>query len=119
MPDQEFPGFSLSKRWNVARLTPEISSSSKAGSLNGATFCQSVSATDAAVGAKDADRTSAGDPPVEAANDIPAIPSTDTDLLGRFSLEARFACDIEEFLLYSLRTNARRTCCIRSTFRPL
>ena len=33
MPDPEFPGFSLSKRWNVARLTSEISSSSRAGDL--------------------------------------------------------------------------------------
>jgi len=31
MPDWEFPRPSLSKRWNVARLTSEISSSSRNG----------------------------------------------------------------------------------------
>ncbi|MDQ6868465.1 MAG: hypothetical protein M3178_08690 [Pseudomonadota bacterium] len=41
---------------------------------------------------------SASDPPVDAANDAPAIPSTDTALLGRFAFEARFTCDIAEFL---------------------
>jgi hypothetical protein len=91
----------LSKRWNVAKLTSEISSSSSAGIRNGAVLCQSISATDPTVGAaNDAGGISAGDPPVDAAKDIPAIPSTDTALLGRFPLEARFACDIEEFLLY-------------------
>jgi hypothetical protein len=62
-------------------------------------FCQI--ATDPAVGAaKDADGISAGEPPVDAAKDIPAIPSTDTVLLGRFPLEARLACAIAEFLLH-------------------
>ena len=54
--------------------------------------------------AKDAGGISAGDPPVEAAKDTPAIPSTETALLGRFSLEARFACGIAEFLLYPSST---------------
>ena len=50
---------------------------------------------------KDADGISAGDPPVDAAKDTPAIPSTDTALLvlGRCPFEARFACGIAEFLL--------------------
>jgi hypothetical protein len=60
-----------------------------------------MSATDPAVGvAKDAGGISAGDPPVDAARDMPAIPSTDAALLGRFPFEARFACAIAEFLLY-------------------
>jgi hypothetical protein len=41
---------------------------------------------------------SASDPPVDAAKDAPAIPSAETALLGRFPFEARFACDIAEFL---------------------
>jgi hypothetical protein len=48
-------------------------------------FCEGVSATNALV---------------DAAKEAPAIPSTDTALLGRFAFEARFACDIAEFLLY-------------------
>ena len=60
-----------------------------------------MSASDPAVGvAKDAGGISAGDPPVDAARDMPAIPSTDAALLGRFPFEARFACAIAEFLLY-------------------
>jgi hypothetical protein len=47
-----------------------------------------------------ADGTSATDPPVDAAKDSPATPSTDTALAGRFPFEGRFACDIAEFLLY-------------------
>ena len=35
MPDWGFPRLSLSKRWNVARLTSEISSSSRTGDLEG------------------------------------------------------------------------------------
>jgi hypothetical protein len=55
---------------------------------------------DPAVGvANGADATSAGDPPVDAAKDTPAIPSTDTALIGRFPFAARFACGIAEFLL--------------------
>jgi hypothetical protein len=50
--------------------------------------------------AKDADGISAGDPPVDAAKDTPAIPITDTVLLERFPFEARCACGIAEFLLY-------------------
>jgi hypothetical protein len=60
-----------------------------------------VSAADPALGAaNDADGISAGDPLVDAARDNPAIPSTDAALLGRFPLEARFACDMAEFLRY-------------------
>ena len=51
-------------------------------------FCDGISATG----------ISASDPLVDAAKDAPAIPSTDTALLGRFPFEARFACDIAEFL---------------------
>jgi hypothetical protein len=51
-------------------------------------FCDGISATG----------ISASDPPADAAKDAPAIPSTDTALLGRFPFEARFACDIAEFL---------------------
>ena len=61
---------------------------------------------------KDAGGTSAGDPPVDAAKDIPAIPRRDTALLGRFPFEARLACAIAEFLLYFPRPNPRRTYCI-------
>jgi len=105
MPDWEFPRSSLSKRWNVARLTSEISSSSSVATRNGTVFCHSISATDPAGGTDtdtdtDTGDISAGDPPVDAAKDIPAIPSTDTALLGRFPFEARFACGIAEFLLY-------------------
>jgi hypothetical protein len=108
MPDWEFPRSSLSKRWNVARLTSEISSSSSVGTRNGAASCQSRSATDPAGGdARDAGGIYAGDPPVDAAKDIPAIPSTDTALLGRFPFEARFACGIAEFLLDCPSTKIR------------
>src|ERR1700744_935610 len=108
MPDSEFPGFSLSKRWNVARLTSEISSSSRVGTRNGAAFCQSISAAEPAVGsAKGDDAIFAGDPPVDAAKDTPAIPRTDRALLGRFPFKARFACNMSEFLLTFLQTNAR------------
>jgi hypothetical protein len=74
-----------------------MSSSSSIGILNGAAFCQSISATGPRVGAaRGAGGISAGDPPVDAANDAPAIPSTDTALFGRFPFEARFACAIAE-----------------------
>jgi hypothetical protein len=42
----------------------------------------------------------ASNPLVDAAQEAPAIPSMDTALLGRFPFEARFVCDIAEFLLY-------------------
>jgi hypothetical protein len=96
----------LSKRWNVARLTSEISSSASVGTRNEAVFCHSISATDPA-GGNDAGDISAGDPPVDAAKDTPAIPSTDTALLGRFPFEARFASGIAEFLLYCPSTKIR------------
>jgi hypothetical protein len=51
-------------------------------------FCDGISAAG----------ISASDLPVDAAKDAPAIPNTDTALLGRFPFEARFACDIAEFL---------------------
>jgi hypothetical protein len=54
---------------------------------NGPVFCEGVSATNALV---------------DAAKEAPAIPSTDTALLARFPFEARFACDIAEFLLLSI-----------------
>ena len=90
----------MSKRWNVARLTSEISSSSRVGTRNGAAFCQTKSATEPAVGAAKAAGISAGDPPVDATQDTPAIPSTDIALFGRFPFAGRFACGIAEFLLY-------------------
>jgi hypothetical protein len=93
----------LSKRWNVARLTSEISSSSRVGTRNGAAFCQTKSATEPAVAG-----ISAGDPPVDATQDTPAIPSTDIALFGRFPFAGRFACGIAEFLLY-LPSNKRTT----------
>jgi hypothetical protein len=74
------------------------------GTRNGGASRQSISATEPAVGAAKADGISAGDPPVDAAKDTPAIPSTDRALLGRFPFEARFACNISEFLLTFLRT---------------
>ena len=37
---------------------------------------------------------------LDAASDMPAMPSTDIALLGCFSLEARFTCGIAEFLLH-------------------
>jgi hypothetical protein len=90
----------LSKRWNVARLTSEISSSPRR-TCNGTVFCGAKSAIDpAADAARVADGKSATDPPVDAAKDTPAIPSTDKALLGRFPFEARFVCDIAEFLPY-------------------
>jgi hypothetical protein len=108
MPDWEFPRSSLSKRWNVDRLTSEISSSSRVGTRNGAAFCHSISATGPAVDAAKAAGISAGDPLVEATQDTPAIPSTDIALFGRFPFAGRFACGIAEFLLY-LRSNKRTT----------
>jgi hypothetical protein len=108
MPDWEFPRSSLSKRWNVARLTSEISSSSRVGTRNGAAFCQTKSATEPAVGPAKAAGISAGDPPVDATQDTPAIPSTDIALFGRFPFAGRFACGIAEFLLY-LPSNKRTT----------
>src|ERR1700722_12865501 len=102
MPDWEFPRSSLSKRWNVARLTSEISSSSRVGTRNGAVSCQRMSATDPAVGAT---RDAAGDPPVDAAKDTPAMPRTDTVFLVRFPFETRFACGIAVFLPYFPSTN--------------
>jgi hypothetical protein len=97
MPDREFAR-SLSKSEKVAKLTSAISSSSRVGSRNGAVSCHSISSTDPALGAaKGAHGISAGDPPVDAAKDTPAIPSTDTALLGkRLAFEARFACGIAE-----------------------
>jgi hypothetical protein len=74
-----------------------------------------VLATDPAVGAaKDAEGISAGDPPVDAANDTPAIPSTVTALLGRFPFEARFACGIAELLLHFPSTKS-----MTNVLRPL
>ncbi|HLH12576.1 MAG TPA: hypothetical protein VKV77_11955 [Methylovirgula sp.] len=49
---------------------------------------------------------SADDPVADAASETPAIPSTDTALLGPLPLEARFVCDMAEFLLYA-RTKVR------------
>jgi hypothetical protein len=47
------------------------------------------------------------DPLVDDAKKAPAIPATDTTLLGRFTFKLRFACGIAEFLLATfLRTNA-------------
>jgi hypothetical protein len=112
---------SSSNREKVARLTSEISSSSKAGSWNGAVLRQNISATDPVVGvAKGADGISAGDPPVDATKDAPATPNTDTALRGkRFALEGRFARGIAEASSTFLRSNPQRTCCIASTFsRP-
>ena len=106
MPDWKFP--SWSKRWNVARLTSEISSSSRVGIRNGAASCQSISTAEPAVGATTAAGISAGDPPVDATQDTPAIPSTDIALFGRFPFAGRFACGIAEFLLY-LPSNKRTT----------
>jgi hypothetical protein len=73
----------LSKRWNVARLTSEISSSPKK-TRNGTVFCGGISAAD---------------PPADAARDSPAIPSTGAALAVRFRFNPRFVCDMAEFLL--------------------
>jgi hypothetical protein len=88
------------------------------GISNGTAFCQSIPSIDAAVGAaKGANGISAGDPPVDAAKDTPAIPSTDTALLGRFPFEARFAWGIGELSSAFLRPTPQRTYRIHSTFR--
>jgi hypothetical protein len=119
MPDREFAR-SLSKSEKVAKLTSAISSSSRVGSRNGAVSCHSISSTDPAVGAaKGAHGISAGDPLVDAAKDTPAIPSTDTALLGRFPFEARFACGIAERSSTFHRPNLQRTYCSPSTFGAL
>jgi hypothetical protein len=43
---------------------------------------------------------SATEPSLDAAKDIPAIPSTDMALLGCFFFEGRFAWDIAEHLYF-------------------
>jgi hypothetical protein len=59
---------------------------------NGAILCGGVSATD---------------PLVDDAKKAPAIPATDTTLLGRFTFKLRFARGTAEFLLATfLRANA-------------
>jgi hypothetical protein len=74
-----------------------MSSSSNIGILNGAAFCQSISATGPRVGAAaDPGGISADDPLVDAAKDTPAMPSTETALFGRFPFETRFVCAIAE-----------------------
>jgi hypothetical protein len=84
-----------------------MSSSSSMGILNGAAFCQSVSATGPRVGAaRGAGGMSADDPLVDAANDTPAIPSMDTVLFGRFPFEARFAWAMAELSPIVLRSNS-------------
>jgi hypothetical protein len=89
------------KRENVARLTSVISSSSRVVIRNRAESRENRSSTDPAVGAvKGVNGISAVDPPVDAAKETPAIPSTDRALPGRLLLGARFDCGIEEFLLY-------------------
>ena len=71
------------------------------GIRNRAESWENRSASDPAAGAaKDVNGMSAGDPPVDATKDTPAIPSTDTALLGRFPFEARFDCGIAELLLH-------------------
>jgi hypothetical protein len=93
----------LSKTKNVDKLTSKISSSPSVMIPRGAGLCDGTSATDA-----DA-------PPPAIAKDTPAIPNTGAALLRRFPFEARFACDIAEFLLYFVRTNIPRQHRIRST----
>jgi hypothetical protein len=73
----------------------------------GVGLCDGISATPPTA---DADA-----PPPAIAKDTPAIPSTGAALLRRFPFEARFACDIAEFLLYFVRTNIRRQHRIGST----
>jgi hypothetical protein len=59
---------------------------------NGAILCGNTFATDRLV---------------DDAKKAPAIPATDTTLLGRFTFKLRFACGIAEFLLATfLGTNA-------------
>jgi hypothetical protein len=100
VPDRECPRSSL-KRENVARLTSVISSSSRVGIRNRAESCENRSSSDPTVaGAKGVNGISAVDPPVDAAKDTPAIPSTDRALLGRLLFGARFDCGIEESLLH-------------------
>jgi hypothetical protein len=82
----------LSKTKNVDKLTSEISSSPSVMTPRGAGLCDGISATDPTA---DADA-----PPPAIAKDTPAIPNTGAALLRRFPFEARFACDIAEFLLY-------------------
>jgi hypothetical protein len=42
---------------------------------------------------------------VDDAKKAPAIPATDTTLLGRFTFKLRFACGIAEFLLANCSSN--------------
>jgi hypothetical protein len=77
--------------------------------MRNAASCQSRLATDPAGGdTTDSGGTSAGDPPVDAAHDTPAIPSADTALFSRFPFAAGFTCGIAELLLY-LPSNKRTT----------
>ncbi|HTV34338.1 MAG TPA: hypothetical protein VME69_14800 [Methylocella sp.] len=78
----------MSKRWNVAKLTSEISSSPRKVS-NGTVFGDGKSPTGITATA----------PLAVAAKEAPVIPSTDTALLERLRFEARFACGMAEFLL--------------------
>jgi hypothetical protein len=80
----------LSKTKNVDKLTSEISSSPSVMTPRGVGLCDGISATDPTADA----------PPPAIAKDTPAIPNTGAALLRRFTFEARFACDIAEFLLY-------------------
>jgi hypothetical protein len=56
-------------------------------------FCDGISANGIA----------ATEPLADAAKEAPAIPSTDTALLGRLPFKARFACGIAGFLLEQMR----------------
>jgi hypothetical protein len=93
----------LSKRWNVARVTSEISSSPKtAGS-----------------GAVPSSGTPATDPLVVAAKDSPATLRADKALLDRFTLEAHFFCDIKWFLLHSKCRITRMVSSIELSLREI
>ncbi len=80
--ESDFAAFSWSRSWNVARVTPEISSSPKG-----------------IAGAAPAGLNTAAELAAVAANDAPTTPRTVNALLERFTLEARFVCIIKWLLL--------------------
>ncbi len=86
--DRDAPRFSWPERWNVAKVTSEISSSAK----------------NACAGAVAGDGIPASDPVTVATKDSPATLKTDTGKAfpDRFPLQAFFVCDIMRLLLKSL-----------------
>jgi hypothetical protein len=92
---------SLSKTWNVAKLTSAISSSPKVRRWDGTVLFGAMSATEFSA---------------DAAKDIPAIPRTDMALVEYFFFEGRFAWYIADYLLKILLARLEKKLALRRLF---